>query len=106
MRNLKEEDKFKMTDEQYDKRTGTLRDYLRNNPEVSLPHPHSLTHSLTHTLSHTTTMINPIHFVYLAVMFRLPPSCEPNKEEPSHVRKTRARKKPRQLRLVAVVRCG
>lgn len=34
IRNLKEEDKFVMTDEQYDKREGTLRDHFRKNPAL------------------------------------------------------------------------
>jgi len=33
--NLREEDKFKYTDEQYDKREGTLRQWLRKNPQAA-----------------------------------------------------------------------
>lgn len=32
--NLKEEDRFVLTEEQYDKREGTFRDHLRKNPEL------------------------------------------------------------------------
>eukprot|EP00298_Acanthocystis_sp_HF-20_P002963 c13344_g1_i2.p1 GENE.c13344_g1_i2~~c13344_g1_i2.p1 ORF type:complete len:231 (-),score=101.31 c13344_g1_i2:29-721(-) len=35
IRNLKEEDRFKYTDEQYDKREGTLRQYLKEHPEIA-----------------------------------------------------------------------
>eukprot|EP00301_Raphidiophrys_heterophryoidea_P025948 c882_g1_i1.p1 GENE.c882_g1_i1~~c882_g1_i1.p1 ORF type:complete len:298 (+),score=68.32 c882_g1_i1:65-895(+) len=33
--NLREEDKFKYTDEMYDKREGTLRQWLKNNPQAA-----------------------------------------------------------------------
>eukprot|EP00299_Pterocystis_sp_00344_P011403 c5314_g1_i2.p1 GENE.c5314_g1_i2~~c5314_g1_i2.p1 ORF type:complete len:282 (-),score=70.60 c5314_g1_i2:384-1193(-) len=35
LRNLSEEDRFKYTDEQYNQRPGTLREFLRNNPEAA-----------------------------------------------------------------------